>query len=202
MRLPCFNPRARVGRDRAHRSREAPVVLVSIHAPAWGATTHPRRHPHGARVSIHAPAWGATAWMRMHVVLVMFQSTRPRGARPARRAVPVEHAHVSIHAPAWGATQDAQVRRLHPVVSIHAPAWGATQVAGEPHLRRRVSIHAPAWGATDTVREVGFIFIVSIHAPAWGATRSDVRRRVFNHCFNPRARVGRDTLPSSMSLSR
>ena len=85
---PCFNPRSRVGSDQHilpadlldvvggfnPRSRVgsdgislAPYHLrdrcVSIHAPAWGATStffeiccnHPRD------VSIHAPAWGATS---------------------------------------------------------------------------------------------------------------------------------------------
>ena len=36
-RLPSFNPRARVGRDLIRRAF-APAALVSIHAPAWGAT--------------------------------------------------------------------------------------------------------------------------------------------------------------------
>ena len=34
----CFNPRARVGRDLADRLDDA-TDNVSIHAPAWGATT-------------------------------------------------------------------------------------------------------------------------------------------------------------------
>ena len=34
---------------------------------------------------------------------------------------------------------------------------------------------------------------VSIHAPAWGATGSLIVRRVRDNCFNPRARVGRDS---------
>src|SRR5690606_11714953 len=36
-----FNPRARVGRDLIERVDKAPVGDVSIHAPAWGATTRP-----------------------------------------------------------------------------------------------------------------------------------------------------------------
>ena len=56
----CFNPRTRVGCDTAPNGRNSMTVRVSIHAPAWGATS---AH-HGAcidkQVSIHAPAWGAT----------------------------------------------------------------------------------------------------------------------------------------------
>jgi len=35
-------------------------ILVSIHAPAWGATALNTRITHALGVSIHAPAWGAT----------------------------------------------------------------------------------------------------------------------------------------------
>ena len=55
-----FNPRARMGRDKVTSSTYTGGI-VSIHAPAWGATL-----PMGMMlliplyVSIHAPAWGAT----------------------------------------------------------------------------------------------------------------------------------------------
>ena len=55
---PCFNPRAHVERDRAAANR-LPLRLVSIHAPTWSAT-------------IGAP---------LCLILLRFQSTRPRGAR-------------------------------------------------------------------------------------------------------------------------
>ena len=70
----CFNPRPRMGGDRLRTGRGRPSLNVSIHAPAWGATTPPhgalRRvgmggqvsaRGHAPGVSIHAPAWGATA---------------------------------------------------------------------------------------------------------------------------------------------
>ena len=58
IKISCFNPRARVGRDTATVCYH-PLVAVSIHAPAWGAT-----------LLSSVTAAGA-----------MFQSTRPRGAR-------------------------------------------------------------------------------------------------------------------------
>ena len=72
--------RPRGARRDGYRDRCA-VILVSIHAPAWGATR--RVHAHGGRrpVSIHAPAWGATSSLRLVPGISMFQSTRPRGAR-------------------------------------------------------------------------------------------------------------------------
>ena len=80
-RLRCFNPRAREGRDEKTRFFLQPC-LVSIHAPARGATPDDASDPN----------------------MPEFQSARPRGARrgvfPAKRAM----TQVSIHAPARGAT--------------------------------------------------------------------------------------------------
>src|SRR5690606_7698885 len=81
-----FNPRARVGRDQlsclsqvsflgfqstrprgARPTHPAPGRLpqrVSIHAPAWGATTVNLAVVDNGIVSIHAPAWGATPTVR------------------------------------------------------------------------------------------------------------------------------------------
>ena len=66
-------------RDGRFKIRDTP--LVSIHAPAWGATTISVIGWHGKHVSIHAPAWGATRRDSWNNVLLVFQSTRPRGAR-------------------------------------------------------------------------------------------------------------------------
>ena len=85
--------------------------IVSIHAPTRGATSVPCLHQRKVRVSIHAPTRGATSLMispmvngcgfnpRAHAgrdarfsvsstMNALFQSTRPRGARPsARRSI-------------------------------------------------------------------------------------------------------------------
>ncbi len=149
-------------------------------------STHPRGVRLGGQlhhltqdgVSIHAPAWGATTtWAFLRVSLISFQSTHPRGVRPW----PVLHAppqgHVSIHAPAWGATRifvmtdspDLLFQSTHPrgvrhpltvpspsryIVSIHAPAWGATSIrrcclrrAGGFNPRTRVG--CDWWGMED-----------------------------------------------------
>ena len=144
-------------------------------------------------VSIHAPAWGATraCWWRSGA-LGQFQSTRPRGARlippdpttgaswcfnPRARvgrdsgqAGQAPSRQVSIHAPAWGATLLSMAMRLREMVSIHAPAWGATREVQSGLLTINVSIHAPAWGATGAIAKIVPTLWVSIHAPAWGAT--------------------------------
>ena len=76
-----FNPRTRMGCDTAATSVVLPVQLVSIHAPAWGATQlvamlndelgFQSTHPHGVRLlSISILASSSK-----------FQSTHPHGVR-------------------------------------------------------------------------------------------------------------------------
>ncbi len=60
-----------------------------------------------------------------------------------------------------------------------------------------VSIHAPAWGATGYLVWVIEWGHVSIHAPAWGATEDFWKDLSAHKCFNPRARMGRDTFRPS-----
>ena len=56
-------------------------------------------------VSIHAPAWGATLVLRLAIHKGQgFQSTHPRGVRQTRATESALSELVSIHAPAWGAT--------------------------------------------------------------------------------------------------
>ena len=105
-----FNPRARVGRDSNLVSAYPISIPVSIHAPAWGATTNRPATKSRTTVSIHAPAWGATILRSgksclmpsfnprarvgrdsctppLQVRIVWFQSTRPRGARHLAQAM-------------------------------------------------------------------------------------------------------------------
>ena len=55
-----FNPRPRMGGDTAWDFKQIDTNVVSIHAPAWGATYTQLRLEIHQPVSIHAPAWGAT----------------------------------------------------------------------------------------------------------------------------------------------
>ena len=193
-RARSFNPRTRVGCDLTLRVMVMGTVfqsthprgvrpgyyvggllsdLVSIHAPAWGATgawplgTNPRN------VSIHAPAWGAT-----HITggICMYRG------------------RVSIHAPAWGATLGFPASALSSCLFQSTHPRGVRHAALQriPH-KRLVSIHAPAWGATrktllNLLRHKG----VSIHAPAWGATVMSAITKARAGGFNPRTRVGCD----------
>ena len=193
---PCFNPRARVGRDIANCKIQARQVDVSIHAPAWGATSgisainravvsfNPRARVgrdlvgvsvgFGDDVSIHAPAWGAT-FSGEHIDrrLGRFQSTRRRGARRKGRTLRVLNLEVSIHAPAWGATS--------------APAPAAQR-------QKQFQSTRPRGARPRAVQRYAVRRAVSIHAPAWGATQSPPSSIPLILRFNPRARVGRDGL--------
>ena len=243
-----FNPRSRVGSDRDPRSiadakfqstlprgerlgegRRIAARMVSIHAPAWGATIgwlpcapacfNPRSRvgerrrgrPVDRSVSIHAPAWGATN--RGSANRFMSFNPRSRVGSDNRRSTLSGHP-VSIHAPAWGATPS----RLKPDsadVSIHAPAWGATDRRHGPRCfnpRSRVGSDQRASGpfpfcfnprsrvGSDTILDaVEQGLVVSIHAPAWGATTWRERWRAR---FNPRSRVGSDSIASSFAATR
>ena len=146
-------------------------LLVSIHAPAWGATWSTSLNWIVWRVSIHAPAWGATV-----------------AAEQAE-----QDQQVSIHAPAWGATRRASWSSK--VVTGFNPR---TRVGCDPmsyiivNAHNTVSIHAPAWGATSRlVVAVSWSMFQSTHPRGVrryrpGAARHDPGR------FNPRTRVGCD----------
>ena len=102
--LDCFNPRARVGRDRCR----------------WNKTTAVRRFNPRARVgrdvaalivltlfvgfNPRARVGRDVQGLGISISDALFQSTRPRGARPNLLDSNTVDSCVSIHAPAWGAT--------------------------------------------------------------------------------------------------
>jgi len=180
-RIPCFNPRAHVGRDqksivksldpscfnpRAHVGRDigfdrvsVRVMLVSIHAPTWGATWRLHNASVEYAVSIHAPTWGATSYGP--AVVLQIESFNPRAhvGRDSRLPRHKHHprrfnprAHVGRDLPALAARSPARVfqstrprgaRHMLPAealdvgaVSIHAPTWGATA----PLYRRQIRV--------------------------------------------------------------
>ena len=171
---------------------EAASCAVSIHAPAWGATTAFRFHVSNlgfnsrarvgrdqdatahvdrvADVSIHAPAWGATAVQNIVQPILEFQFTRPRGARRDRPRVPERSPQCFNSRARVGRDLEALLGERAVEVSIHAPAWGATA----PRRSRRGT--GSRFNSRARVgRDLGLAAVrvrvqVSIHAPAWGAT--------------------------------
>ena len=62
-----FNSRPRVGGDSYGEFFDTDLTIISIHAPAWGATRDAGLTTLASDISIHAPAWGATK--RLQTVL-------------------------------------------------------------------------------------------------------------------------------------
>ena len=214
---PCFNPRARAGRDPTKHIGSTLSNLVSIHAPARGATR--------AITSMTAKSWCFNPRARAgrdKIPAILTGGARcfnPRAragrdtGRRSRARVPCD---VSIHAPARGAT-----RRT--AGSIPAGVWfQSTRPRGARHDRiaahraeERFQSTRPRGarpGRARAQRSSGSSFnpraragrdlpatilisrrqAVSIHAPARGATRSLPYFPQVRFCFNPRARAGRD----------
>ena len=101
-------------------------------------------------------------------VSLVFQSTRPRGARPRRDHCDTfctgfnPRAHVGRDAEHVAPVEDV-------TVSIHAPTWGATQRWQLPQLHCGFNPRAHV-GRDDGETISGGVVLVSIHAPTWGAT--------------------------------
>ena len=78
-----FNPRARVGRDVAALDDEIAVV-ISIHAPVWGATTPSSATRKSSPFQSTRPCGARLNPTAFGIGFNEFQSTRPCGARPER----------------------------------------------------------------------------------------------------------------------
>ena len=94
-----------MGSDLCEREQRI-IELVSIHAPAWGATGR-RSLCRGHRsVLTHAPTRGATWDWSLSSLAHQFQPTLPHGERLLTHDATLRAKIVSIHAPAWGATRN------------------------------------------------------------------------------------------------
>ncbi len=168
----------------------APPNRVSIHAPARGATDMAHGDCADTFVSIHAPARGATRNMIQSAPASMFQFTRPRGARHAA-SVLVGRSLVSIHAPARGATDSVNKDTGVVMVSIHAPARGATPTRKPRRPRKKFQFTRPRGarlgGCRAWITGGVFQFTRPRGARLAPACPSACPRR-----FNSRAREGRD----------
>ena len=189
--------------------------MISIHAPAWGATPRPapllpQHIDFNPRTRMGCDSLAAFS----SALTSLFQSTHPHGVRPPAPITPRAVSMISIHAPAWGATRPAGSVAADYMISIHAPAWGATRFPCPRSRASTISIHAPAWGATrdlladfmiisyfnprtrmgcdPAILNCLLISSISIHAPAWGATDTLTPIRLLITDFNPRTRMGCD----------
>ena len=163
-------------------------------------------------VSIHAPARGATKGGVSIYPADKFQFTRPQGARPCHRRSAAPSTSVSIHAPARGATRGRVItlpsrlfqftrpqgaRLVDAVegdavaVSIHAPARGATQITDENPTTNEFQFTRP-----QGARHKGTTFGTSIFSfnsrARKGRDHAEPDLEDNTRCFNSRARKGRD----------
>ena len=81
-----------------------------------GVRRYGKTQPRKGVVSIHAPAWGATdLTIKEQMMAHWFQSTHPHGVRLDLYGRNLISENVSIHAPAWGATLACVTVRLSPL---------------------------------------------------------------------------------------
>ena len=190
IRIPGFNPRARVGRDTLRR-RGMCWTKVSIHAPAWGATCLRKFPSCLAWVSIHAPAWGATFIQSAHGDAVTGFNPRARVGRDTAGDGRRRPAGVSIHAPAWGATESCFSASCR-------VAFQSTRPRGARLLSLQKTCRASKFQSTRP-RGARHFFPLRASRPTQfqstrprGARRYQRRYHARHTRFNPRARVGRD----------
>ena len=146
-----FNPRAHVGRDFSSTPKNV-LRKVSIHAPTWGATKGEYLLIGYIAVSIHAPTWGATRGNPRSSMTSLFQSTRPRGARP--RMSPSFHGSAGFNPRAHVGRDCKRLSLMSCVLRFQSTRPRGARLANcWFHIRKvEVSIHAPTWGATSRSR--------------------------------------------------
>ena len=168
-----FNPRSREGSDRRAGYGEQEYGIISIHAPARGATSISRRLIQHINISIHAPARGATAvYNRSNHIQHDFNPRSREGSDYSDYMYCVAFG-ISIHAPARGATSSC-------LYCLDRNGW--------------ISIHAPARGATSCCFYLPF-FQYQFQSTLPRGERLDRPHFVWflHYNFNPRSREGSDT---------
>ena len=174
--------------------------IVSIHAPAWGATETALAAIKARQVSIHAPAWGATPRALNKTTVRKFQSTLPRGERRPWSFLSYRPQVVSIHAPAWGATYCRNGASPDGVFQSTLPRGERPGAYMLPSDVTWFQSTLPRGERHSSASRLFYDARVSIHAPAWGATSDQPCLILASLCFNPRSRVGSDLKCPFMGL--
>ena len=210
-----FNPRTHMGCD-VGWSVKCTLIIISIHAPTWGATFVGVRATTPPIISIHAPTWGATADAPASIALrAHFNPRTHMGCDSLPSTGGRNLSRISIHAPTWGATIQLAFRNTrggvfqsthpHGVRLVYAYAFcpSAEFQSTHPHEVRPIlsclwvyrqkfqSTHPHGVRRPSMVTFVGGSGI-SIHAPTWGATQPTLIVLVSAPYFNPRTHMGCD----------
>jgi len=109
-----FNPRSRAGSDPVISPNSTPAILFQSTLPRGERLLLRDGMADLRLVSIHAPARGATTRRGVSLARFWFQSTLPRGERLPRPQRPGDPWSVSIHAPARGATSSPPIHTSLP----------------------------------------------------------------------------------------
>ena len=143
--LQDFYSRPRVGGDTVIGDVAEVQLVISTHAPAWGATTAKVLHQQPKIISTHAPAWGATRASKAPSINTADFYSRPRVGGDAVCGQGGEKAEISTHAPAWGATP---YRRIRPPRGIFllTPPRGGRRAATTPLMSPPLFLLTPPRG--------------------------------------------------------
>ena len=122
-----FDPRPCGRGDVTSPSLRMSSAIVSIHAPAGGATREAGAHSSSSSVSIHAPAGGATRVPPLlRITSTRFRSTPLREGRPSTVGATAERSLFRSTPLREGRQASINDLSEPTAVSIHAPAGGAT----------------------------------------------------------------------------
>ena len=122
-----FNPRPREGSDCALIVK-IPLLTISIHAPAKGATKTVGVLRPNCLYFNPRPREGSDWIKRFRACAWIYFNPRPREGSDASFYISFIIKLISIHAPAKGATVQELCKFFNIDISIHAPAKGATSV--------------------------------------------------------------------------
>ena len=131
-----FNSRPRVGGDLSTKAAISQKSPFQFTPPRGGRPGLQQKGLDKLLISIHAPAWGATMPLAQNIQQELFQFTPPRGGRPVQLHKPHNAGFYFNSRPRVGG-DDADAGEVQIIdISIHAPAWGATP-SGRRCSRRR-----------------------------------------------------------------
>ena len=151
---------------------------ISIHAPARGATQELLQQSYIHSISIHAPARGATCTVLMGYGEIVFQSTLPRGERPLL-------SHLMCHLDMYfnprsreGSDFKDLLASFEQDISIHAPARGATK------FTRCITILKPDFNPRSREGSDNVLCFFLVKSIRFQSTLPRGERRFTQKCFN------------------
>ena len=120
--------------------------------PRWARQYLPCKERRIMVISIHAPAMGATMRCSLCSHLMPFQSTRPRWARPAAPPPKIDQAPFQSTRPRWARLRLMFASDDAATFQSTRPRWARLKcrILGAEVVD--ISIHAPAMGATHQRR--------------------------------------------------